>query len=461
MRFKIPFFANKKTPETRTHSAAPMSDILTGIFTNLPVQRRWLKADAIARIERDDQVISSLGSRKAATLKKELIITCDNEEVTKALRFALSRNFLNQLLDTPLQGMGVFELNWVEFDSGYWTPTVIERNYRDFIIKDYELRYDPVGSGVGDAIAPHKALYALHNPKHNRPMGTALYDALYWPVKLKGASLEFWHKFLEKYGVPWAVGTTLGDRDEMAKELYNMLSGDAAVIENGDTIETVVTSKVGDFDKLAAYCDTQIAKVILGGNLTSEVKGGSFAAAETHNDIRTDIAMTDEHIVTQAINDVLEAFKAINALDIDITVALKDKDDPNTQLAERDAKISSMGYTPTQEYIESTYNIKVTPTPTLKANSFRAGNPFVFSKKPQDSIGAGLDAIDTDPVMMSLQKQMLRIIEEAESFEDAFKAIEEAYPGLEFEQLEEMLSSAMLNADILGSAEIEDENPEG
>jgi len=240
-----------------------------------------------------------------------------------------------------------------------------------------------------------------------------------------------------------------------------MLSGDAAVIENGDTIETVVTSKVGDFDKLAAYCDTQIAKVILGGNLTSEVKGGSFAAAETHNDIRTDIAMTDEHIVTQAINDVLEAFKAINALDIDITVALKDKDDPNTQLAERDAKISSMGYTPTQEYIESTYNIKVTPTPTLKANSFRAGNPFVFSKKPQDSIGAGLDAIDTDPVMMSLQKQMLRIIEEAESFEDAFKAIEEAYPGLEFEQLEEMLSSAMLNADILGSAEIEDENPEG
>ena len=62
---------------------------------------------------------------------------------------------------------------------------------------------------------------------------------------------------------------------------------------------------------------------------------------------------------------------------------------------------------------------------------------------------------------MSLQKQMLRIIEDSESFEDAFKAIEAAYPGLGFDQLEEMMASAMMNADILGAAEVEDENPEG
>jgi len=456
LAFKLPFFSNKKATPVRSTSAAPMSDILTGMFASLPVMRTWLQKDAVARIERDDQVISSLGSRKAATLKKELLITCENEFIVRALHVALSRNFINQLLDTPLQGMGTFELNWVEFEGEYWIPLIVERNYRDFIIKDYELRYDPVGSGIGDSIAPYKALHTLHNPKHNRPMGTALYDALYWPVKLKGASLGFWHKFLEKYGVPWAVGKTSGDREEMARELYNMLSGDAAVIDEDDTIETITTSKVGDFDKLVGYCDTQIAKVILGGNLTSEVKGGSFAAAQTHNDIRTDIAMTDEHIVLQAINDVLEAFKAINGLSIEITAELKDKDNPNLELAERDEKISNMGYTPTQEYIESKYNIKVTPTP--RANSLRTNSTFAMSNKiPLDEIDRNLLKLSTREMEQELMHQLESTLDGVESFDEAIEALTSLYPDMKISMLENTLEKYMLNADFLGSAEIEDE----
>jgi len=466
MIFKIPklnIFANKTT--TRTKSAAPMSDLLVGIFSSLPVQRKWLTKEACDRIDRDDQVISSLGSRKAATLKKELIITCDDENAVTALETSLHRTFLDQLLDTPMQGLSVFELNWKEHnDSGYWIPVPIERDYRNFVVKDHILKYDPMGSGTGSDIEPFKAIYTVHRPKHDRPMGRSLYEALYWPVRLKGASLDFWHKFLEKYGVPWAVGKTSGDRDDMAEELYNMLSGDAAVIDEDDSIETVISTKVGDFDKMVSYCDTQIAKVILGGNLTSDVKSGSLAAAEVHDGVRGDIAMADEHIVMEALWRVVDDFITINRIDAAIDIKLADKEDPNIDLSLRDWRISLMGWQPTQEHIEATYGVKVQPMPQKEQQvaAKKLGGLLHFSAtKPQDAISAGLGSIDTNPIVMSLQKQMLRIIEDSESFEDAFKAIEAAYPGLGFDQLEEMMASAMMNADILGAAEVEDENPEG
>jgi len=462
----------KKTPQRRkktqrSAASAPMSDILTGIFTSLPVHRHWLDKEVVKRIERDDQVIASMGSRKAATLKKELVITCAvrNEEVPlgykegnikEILENALSRNFLNQLLDTPLQGMSVFELNWIESPSGLYAPLIVERNYRDFVIKESQLRYDPIGSGVGERITANKAIYALFNPKHDKEMGTALYDALYWPVKLKGASLSFWHKFLEKYGVPWAVGKTSGDKDEMAKELFNMLSGDAAVIEEDDAIETISNTRVGDFDKMVSYCDTQITKVILGGNLTSEVKTGSFAAAQTHNEIRTDIAMSDEHIVIKALNDVVTIFKEVNALTLDISIELKDADDPNYQLAERDEKIANMGYTPTQEYIEKTYNIQVNPLSNQHALKARA--PFSLSNRAKlDEIDRNLLKLSTREIEQEFMQELEETLAGIENFDEAIEALTELYPDMKTASLEGLLEKWMINADLLGSAEVEDE----
>ncbi len=466
MKFKLPklsIFANK-APK-RTQSAAPMSDLLVGLFSSLPVQRGWLSVEQCKRIDRDDQVISSLGSRKAATLKKELVITCDDAKVVEALEATFHRVFLSQALDTPIQGLSVFEQNWKTHEAtGLLIPSLIERDYRNFIVKDHTLKYDPMGSGTGSAIDPHKAIYTLHNPKHDRPMGRSLYEALYWPVRLKGASLDFWHKFLEKYGVPWVVGKTAGDRDEMAEELFNMLSGDAAVVDEDDTVETIVSSKVGDFDKLVSYCDAQIAKTILGGNLTSEVQSGSLAAAQVHDGVRGDIAMMDEHIVMEAIWQVVDDFKQINAISQKIDIKLTDEQNPNIELSLRDWRISLMGWQPTQEHIEATYGVKVQPMPQKEqqVTAKKLGGLLHFSAtKPQDAISAGLGSIDANPIVLSLQKQMLKIIENAESFEDAFKAIEEAYPGIEFEQLESMMANAMMNADILGVAEVEDENPEG
>ncbi len=457
----FPFAKSNK----KTRSAPPaMRNILSGIFSDLPVRREWLRHDAFARIERDDQVIATLGSRKAATLKKELLIDSDDSDAVTALRKSFPQHWRKQALDVPLQGMGVFEINWEEDDeTPYWRPVLVERPFRDFVVRNGELRYDPFGTGTGEAVIPHKAVFALHDPKHDRPMGTALANALFWPVKLKGASLDFWIRFLEKYGVPWTIGKTEDDRETMANEIYNMLSGDAAVIGEDDSIETVVTQKVGDYDKLVAYCDTQIAKVILGGNLTSEVKGGSLAAAQTHNDIREDIAMTDEHIIVELMESVIASFREINGIAAPVTVRLKDKDDPNLELSERDERIAGMGWQPTKEYIESTYNITVEAArPVGPVTNRRPDRLLHFSTSaPGDEIDRNLPAIETEPIERELFDQIDEALGSVDDFDAALEAIARLYPDMSTAKMESVLERYMLNADLLGSAEIEDETGEG
>lgn len=448
--------------EKRTSSAAPAVDILRSIMDNLPVYQRWLDQDELDRISNDATVISSIGSRKAATLKKELIITCKDETLIEPLTNVFDHTVLRKILDAPFQGASVFEVNWEVQPEGYLLmPKLVERSYREFTMKNGVLYYSPYGSLTD--IPEHKAVIALYEDKYHKPMGRPLAESLFWYVKFKNASLEFWIKFLEKYGVPWAIGKTDGDKDAMAEELYAMLSGDAAVIEKDDEIKIETVSKTGDFDKITSYLDDQIREAILGGNLTGNVKGGSFAATQTHNEIREDIAMSDEHTTLQLMRKVIESFRVLNSIKEPIKIILKDKDDPNTVLAERDERISNMGYKPTKAYIERTYNIEVEektdPTATIANKHLQ--KLYAFSQnKPITSLEDIENSADLKTIALSFQSQIVDIVDKCTSFEEAIDALHEAYPQMDIEALQDVMDSALQSSYILGSAQSEFEESE-
>lgn len=463
---KLPFsnlFASKQTQpnskDKRKAAAAPAVDLLVSIMDNLPIRHEWLSREELDRISRDATVISSLGSRKAATLKKEIIFTSDNEDMANRLYGVFHPGTLRKVLDAPFQGAAIFEINWSIQDS-VLIPKLIERDYTQFMIKNETLYFAPYGSL--EEIPQYKAVYALYEDKYHRPMGTPLAESLFWYVKFKNASLQFWVKFLEKYGVPWAIGKTDGDKDTMADEIYSMLSGDAAVIDPEDSIEIITADKSGDFDKITGYLDDQIREAVLGGNLTGNVKGGSYAAAETHNDIREDIAMADENMTIALIERVIEAFIAINNLSITIEVTLKDKDDPNLSLAERDERITKMGYRPTQEYIEKTYNITVEAVePSKIANHALMKKLYALSAaKPITSTDELSDSVDIHKIALSFQTQIVDIIDQANSFEEAIDLLHVAYPSMDIAQLQDTMDMALQSSYILGTAEVERENEE-
>lgn len=451
--------AQNTDKQKRTAAAAPAVDILRSVIDNLPVRGSWLHREELDRILRDSTVISSLGSRKAATLKKEIIITSENQKNSDLLYGSFDHATMRKILDAPFQGASIFEINWID-NEGLLVPSLVERPYEHFMIKDTVLYYAPYGAP--QEIPDLKAVYALYEDKYHRPMGTPLAESLFWYVKFKNTSLEFWIKFLEKYGVPWAIGKTDGDKDAMADEIYAMLSGDSAVIDTEDEIEIKTADKNGDFDKITAYLDDQIRQAILGGNLTGNVKGGSYAAAEVHNDVREDIAMADENMTIALIEKVVGMFTQINHLTDDIEVSLKDKDDPNLSLAERDERITKMGYRPTKEYIEKTYNITVEAIDTIKiANRAFIQRLYALSaSKPITTTDELSDSIDLGTIALSFQTQIVDIVDKAKSFEEAIDMLHSAYPSMDIAQLQDVMDMALQSSHILGTAEVEFEESE-
>lgn len=433
------------------------NEIMT-MALSLPVMTNWMNDAEIERIDSDPTVISSMSIRKSATLKKELNISVKDEALKRELSNIFSFNFRQQALDIPLQGFGVFELIWQKKGS-LWLPTPIERDYRHFSFRDNKLTY----LITNEEVTPQKAIYALYMPKFNRQLGRPLYNTLFWLSKFKRASNAFWMEYMERFSTPWVIGkTNSGDKDEMAENLYAMLSGDVAVIEEGDSVDLKTPSQTGDFYQLSKYADDQIREVILGGNLTGEVTGGSLASSRTHDDIRKDIAFIDEYILQDLIMQTLTAIKEVNNLKEDLEVFLSDADDLLVLKTQRDLNIFNMTggkYAPAKEYIESTYNIileSVAPTQNIIPNKFALKNSIEDKK---DHIEKNLP--NTTTLEEDLLKQIEQIFKEAEDFEDAQEKALKAFDTLDTTQIEEVLTHYIANAMLYGNAQIEEENPKG
>ena len=459
-------FANNKQQTVKIRDLTRYKDILKPLF-ELPVHNSWLDDETIDKIMRDGTVIAAIGNRKASTLKKEILIECENKSYKEALEDAFSFNVIDSILDIPYYGFGVYEINWA-VNNGIIIPTLHERDYKNFILDNRKLKIN--GLGFAEDIPFDKAIAATYKAKPNKPYGQPLIQTLFWLVEFKNASLQFWVELLERFGTPWVIGKTEGDKNALADEIYNMLGGDGAVLDTEDEIKIETVKDGGNFKELVEYIDNQIREVILGGNLTANVQGGSLAAANVHNEVREDLAQADENIVNQIIRELIWTFQKVNNTQHQIKGKLKDKDDPNKPLADRDKVIYDMGFKPTKEYIEATYNIKVEEIKEENKNSLiansnnlysKGSNAIVLNKLPQDELDRNLNNIDFTPLALTFHKQISKIIEDGESFEEILENLFKAYPTFDTKELEESLYKYLANASLLGVATIEDENPNG
>jgi phage gp29-like protein len=428
--------------------------VLESIWS-LPIKKDWLTSQEEEKILRDPTVISAIGSRKAATLKKEITLECENSEIKKELENCFNFETLSTMLDVPYQGFGVWEINWI--NNNIYYPTLIERDYKNFTFQGDELRFS--GDGLEKEIPKAKAIYATYNKKFNNPYGKSTLYSLFWLIKFKNASLEFWIEFLEKFGTPWIVGKTDSDKETLADEIYAMLGGDGAVLDTEDSLEIKTPNNKGDFKELIEYIDNQIRQTILGGNLTSDVKsGGSYAAANVHNNVREDLAAADKNIVLSLFNQTIKYFIELNALGIEINISLKDKDDPNIELAKRDKTITQTGFLLSTDYIEATYNVKVTKkeTTSLKSNNI---STTLFSNKKDfynDVLDEEIEKNSDDHEELILQFE--KIVNSCSNYEEVLEKIIQEYPKVDTQKLEKNLKKQMINSKILAATEVENEH---
>ncbi|WP_314300466.1 DUF935 family protein [Campylobacter showae] len=443
-------FKNKsEQPQRKKAALIPQNGTLIDLLINTGVSS--IGDDDMDMILADLTVTQCDVSRKSVTEKKEIQIVCDDEKIKDEFKKIFNPDVVSQILETYLYGLNVFEVNYKE-KEGLVYPRLVQRDFRQFKFNDAgEFVFNAGGSE--QSIPPLKVIYALNRANFRKVYGDGLLKKLYFPVKMKNASLKFWFRFLEKFGSPWAIAKTSYEPDEMAAEVQAMLSGDSAVIDTDEEITLVQPTSNVDFTRLPAYLDNQISKAILGANLTSDVKEGSYAAAKTHNEIREDLAANDAKILIFVMNKAISFFKDINGYNGELYAKLFDEDAPNTERAARDKTLYDMGFTPTKKYITSAYNIELDDNEqaqekdrNLKANKANL-TALKGSLKALDRFDKATDEMDVEDG--EIEAVLNTLIASSETYEEAFDKLYELY-DLPFEKLEPLMFKAVANAQMLG-----------
>lgn len=443
-------FKNKsEQPQRKKAALIPQNGTLIDLLINTGVSS--VGDDDMDMILADLTVTQCDVSRKSVTEKKEIQIVCDDEKIKDEFKKVFNPDVVSQILETYLYGLNVFEINYKE-KEGLVYPRLVQRDFRQFKFNDAsEFVFNAGGSE--QSIPPLKVIYALNRANFRKVYGDGLLKKLYFPVKMKNASLKFWFRFLEKFGSPWAIAKTSYEPDEMAAEVQAMLSGDSAVIDTDEEITLVQPTSNVDFNRLPAYLDNQISKAILGANLTSDVKEGSYAAAKTHNEIREDLAANDGKILVFVMNKAISFFKEINGYNGELYAKLFDEDAPNTERAARDKTLYDMGFTPTKKYITSAYNIELDDNEQAqeKDRNFKANKANLTalkgSLKALDRFDKATDEMDIEDG--EIEAALNKLIASSETYEEAFDKLYELY-DLPFEKLEPLMFKAVANAQMLG-----------
>lgn len=441
-------FKNKsEQPQRKKAAIIPQNGTLIDLLINTGVSS--VGDDDMDMILADLTVTQCDVSRKSVTERKEIQIVCDDEKIKGEFKKIFNPDVVSQILETYLYGLNVFEINYKE-KEGLVYPRLVQRDFRQFKFNDAgEFTFNANGSER--SIPPLKVIYALNRANFRKVYGDGLLKKLYFPVKMKNASLKFWFRFLEKFGSPWAIAKTSYEPDEMAAEVQAMLSGDSAVIDTDEEITLVQPTSNVDFTRLPAYLDNQISKAILGANLTSDVKEGSYAAAKTHNEIREDLAANDAKILIFVMNKAISFFKEINGYNGELYAKLFDEDAPNTERAARDKTLYDMGFAPTKKYITSTYNIEIDENAGAQEKNLKANKANLTalkgSLKALDRFDKATDEMDIEDG--EIEATLNKLIASSETYEEAFDKLYELY-DLPFEKLEPLMFKAVANAQMLG-----------
>lgn len=383
------FFEFKNQVETTVKEIATTaySEIVTrqaafdfyALFQDLPnpdpILKKLGKSNQVyEELRYDARVNACVENRKSAVLCQDWEVIGEDpvlvELYTKLVKDWKMHDMMAEILDAVLYGYKPIEIMW-EKQGAFILPVNIvgkpprwfkfdPENRLRFLTKDNQT--------IGELVPPNKIFCATNQATYDNPYGYPVLSGCFWPVTFRKSNYKYWMTFLEKYGMPFIKATAPEGAKEseignIADMLDNMVQDAVAVVPSGYQLDIWEASKTSSSQSYKMFLDavnTEITLTVLGTNLTTEVSGGSYAAAQSHMGVRDDIIEGDTRIIQDTINHVFEITTEMN---------FSGKDSPRFNLyyeqaidktrAERDKIMSEMGkleFTPS--YYRDKYNLK-------------------------------------------------------------------------------------------------------
>jgi len=275
-----------------------------------------------------------------------------------------------------------------------------------------------------------------------------------WIAYAKHFVLSHYLKFTEFLGVPPLIGNAHSSDaetiDQMAQAFKNLKSGAYAVLGPEDIVKVLEgRGSQSDFMEFVRYADSEIAKVINGASLGSNIaKSGSYAQSISHEANRAEITKGDVKFATRICNFLFSKISKIPLLNIQI-----EKDEDLFKRAQMLQILDGIGYKISADDIAVEFDL---PLPKPKAQNIRT-----FSKNakelPSDAIDSHLSSKEFEKRLKEQEDEILEVIEglckECNTYEEVYELLIQNYATMEFAKLDEMMFKAIANNFIAGAVD--------
>jgi phage gp29-like protein len=442
--------------------------------------------DVLRSLTADDKVLSCMQNRKLGTLKKQDYLfepgkledkEPDNasKDICKKLVEDLGKinlyNTIAQVLDAPYYGQTPVEIIWEPIDGVLRISGLKPRPVEWFA---YNEKYEPVFSGdlMNEPVIPEKLVIARHFPDAKNPYGLRLLSRCLWPVAIKKGGIRFWTILCERFGMPWVIGK-VGGADDKAKrdaaltQLTSMVQNAVAVLSKDSEVDVhTLTGKGGDLHPaLIRHCDTAIARVLQGQNLTNEGSGGgNYSESKTSKEALGDFQEADEHLAVSFMNDLAKIYTRVNSAHALAPVFRYREPEDYSALAELDTKLHEVGVRFTKVHFKRKYRMKDDEFDLDSGSDSDGGLDPDKNLSSEFSGGQARDAFEQGNIesfcndlaanasedTQTAQKTILKAIMASKDYDDAALRILELYPDLSFDRFEGLMEKALFNSTLFG-----------
>ena len=427
----------------------------------------------------DSHVFACIQSRKSGVLSLEWDINRgldkdeNAEEIEKLLKKLDIHKLISDILDATSFGFQPLEIMWKRDKSGHVLPERVVAKPPEWFCfdDDNNLKFRTKENYYGELLPDKKFLLVQNNPTYNNPYGERTLSRVFWNVTFKKGGMKFWVIFTEKYGMPHLIGkhprgATKAETDSLADMLEEMVQDAIAVIPDDSSVEIKEASKSSSaeiYEKLIDKMNSEISKAILGQTLTTEVGAtGSYAAANTHMQVRQDIIDSDKKLVESVINQLITWIYEINFPNSEIPVfELYAPEDVDLTLAQRDKILSDTGVKFTKEYFIKAYGLEeedfdiredIIPPQVPNFKEFKEQEETApLGQQQLEDLFKFLSENELTNQAQKMLSPLISLIENCDSFEEAYELLKDK--NLHSKQFEQTIQKALFLCELQGRAD--------
>ena len=429
----------------------------------------------------DSQVGSCWQQRRLAVTGREWEVlpggdSAQDKAAAEWLREQLDRVGWDAVTDKMLAGVfygyAVAEIVYQREGQRIGIEAIKVRNRRRFrFTPQGELRLLTQSAMLEGEPAPtpyfwHFATGADHD---DEPYGLGIAHWLYWPVLFKRNGIKFWLVFLEKFGMPTAVGKfDGGTKDEDINKLLAALEAiqtDSGIaLPKSMEIDLLEAARSGtaDYQALHNTMDATVAKVVLGQTASTQGTPGKLGSEDLQGEVRLDLIKADADLICESFNRGpacwLTEWNFPGARPPQVWRKVEVPEDLESR-ATRDKTISEIGFKPSKAYIRDTYGGDWEPV--QPAAPAAGGGGGFFAEGDLDPIGE--DATDGQRARLEREadaeaskwvEQMRTLIDRAETPEQLRELLAAEFDNLDAEAFALLLGDARAAAHLAGRFDI-------